>query len=315
MTASRLKTSRQPESTKSISIRWWQRYEAPTFVLAIALYLAWALLVYWHAAIPAWLLFVLGGYIAQLHFSLQHEAIHALRHVPKKVRWALVWPPLNLWLPYPMYHKSHSTHHVNFHLTHPEKDTESAYHSPPVWRAYSPLWRAIFLANQTLAVRLVFGPFLRLYKLVRNEGRKLLTGDFSNVRVWLLHLVSVAPILYYVMVVSRMGFGEYLLYFVYPGMMLGQLRTFTEHRWGNSPHERVAIVESNMVFGFLYLFNNIHYIHHVSPTMPWYEIPGNFRRNRQAALEGNGNFYYRGYAQIARQYLFRAVFRPEHPRW
>jgi len=310
MTASRLKTSHPVNPA-----RWWQRYEVPTFVLALLLYSAWALLVRWHADIPAWLLFLLGGYVAQLHFSLQHEAIHAMRHIPRTLRWALVWPPLNLWLPYPMYHRSHSTHHVNFHLTHPEKDTESAYHSPSTWNRYGALWRAIYLANQTLAVRLLFGPFLRLYKLVRNEARKLAAGNYSDLRIWLTHLISIVPILYYVIVVCHMGLGEYLLFFVYPGMMLGQLRTFTEHRWGNAPHERVAIVESNAVFGLLYLYNNIHYVHHVSPTMPWYEIRRHFRRNRAASLEGNGNFYYRGYGQIARRYLFKPVFHPEHPRW
>ncbi|MDR3399298.1 MAG: fatty acid desaturase [Pandoraea sp.] len=301
--------------TSQVPTRWWQRYEAPTLVLALLLYSSWAILVRWHAAVPGWLLFLLGGYIAQLHFSLQHEAIHAMRHLPKRLRWALVWPPLNLWLPYPMYHRSHSTHHVNFHLTHPEKDTESVYHSPSTWGRYGRFWRAIYLANQTLAVRLLFGPFLRLYKLVRNEVIKLAKGNFSDLRIWLIHLISILPILYYVISVCHMGLGEYLLYFVYPGMMLGQLRTFTEHRWGDSPHERVAIVESNSVFGILYLYNNLHYIHHKSPTMPWYEIPGHFRRNRHAAVQGNGNFYYRGYGQIARRYLFRPVFHPEHPRW
>jgi fatty acid desaturase len=164
-------------------------------------------------------------------------------------------------------------------------------------------------------VRLLFGPFLRLYKLIRNETRKLAAGDYSDLRTWLLHLVSILPILYYVTVVCHMRLGEYLLCFVYPGMILGQLRTFTEHRWGPSPGERVAIVESNAVFGFLYLNNNFHYVHHISPTMPWYEIPGHFRRNREALLKGNGNFYYRGYTQIARRFLFRPVFHPEHPRW
>ena len=295
--------------------RWWLRYEAPTFALAFVLYLSWAALVRWHAAVPGWLLFLLGGYIAQLHFSLQHEAIHALRHIPKKLRWALVWPPLNLWLPYPMYHRGHSTHHVNFHLTHPQKDTESAYHSPSAWEGHGRVWRAIYLANQTLAFRVILGPFLRLYKLAKTETLKLAKGNFSDVKVWIFHLISVIPILYYVIAVCDMGLGEYLLYFVYPGMMLGQLRTFTEHRWGNSPHERVAIVESNTVFGLLYLYNNLHYIHHRAPTMPWYEIPRHFRRHREASLAGNGNFYYRGYGQIARRYLFKPVFHPEHPRW
>ena len=77
----------------------------------------------------------------------------------------------------------------------------------------------------------------------------------------------------------------------------------------------MAIVESNALFGLLYLYNNLHHVHHRSPTMPWYEIPGHFRRNRVAVLAANGNFYYRGYVQITWRYLLRPIFRPVHPHW
>lgn len=299
----------------AVPAAWWRRVEAPTVALCLLFYPAWAALVWWHAVLPGWLLFVVGGYLAQLHFSVQHESIHAMRGLPRWLRTALVWPPVNLWLPYPLYHRGHSTHHVNFHLTHPQKDTESAYHSAPAWAGYSPFWQRIYTTNQTLAFRVVLGPVLRLYKLVRTEGGKLLTGDFSHLRIWAVHALSVAPVLYFVIGVCGMGLGEYLLYFVYPGMMLGALRTFTEHRWSDAPHARVAIVESNAVMGLLYLYNNLHHVHHRAPTMPWYEIPVHFRRHRAEVLAANGNFYYRGYGEIARRYLWRPVFRPVHPKW
>jgi fatty acid desaturase len=269
---------------------------------------------WWHAALPGWLFFVLGGYLAQLHFSLQHESIHAMRGLPRWLRWALVWPPVNLWLPYPLYNRSHSTHHVNFHLTHPQKDTESAYHSANHWQAYSGFWQRLYAANQTLLFRVIFGPLLRLYKLVRTESRRLLAKDFSHLPIWFWHVVSAAPILYFLSLCD-ISLTAYFCYFIYPGMMLGALRTFTEHRWSEAPHERVAIVESNWLMGFLYLFNNLHHVHHRAPTMPWYEIPVHFRRNRAAVLEANGNFYYRGYADVARRYLVRPVFKPVHPKW
>lgn len=294
---------------------WWWHYEVPTLLLAAVLYAAWAALLWWHAALPGWALFLAGGFLAQLHFSLQHESIHAMRHLPKWLRHAVVWPPLNLWLPYPFYNRGHSSHHVNFHLTHPERDNESAYHSAPAWAGYGPVWRWVYMANQTIAFRVVLGPFLRLWKLVRFETAQVLSGNFSRLPTWFWHALSVAPVLYYVTAVCGMGFGEYLLCFVYPGMMLGSLRTFTEHRWADTPHERVAIVESNLVFGLLYLFNNLHHVHHRAPTMPWYEIPVYFRRHRAAVLAANGNFYYRGYGEIVRRHLFRPVFTPVHPTW
>lgn len=294
---------------------WWRHFEVPTFVLAVVLYVAWAALVHWHDAVPGVLLFVLGGYLGQLHFSLQHEAIHAMRHTPKAFRWALVWPPLNLWLPYPIFHRSHSRHHVNFHLTHPDKDTESVYHSAAAWAAYGPFRRFVIGADQTLAFRLLVGPWIRLASFVHSEFARLAGGDFSHLAIWIVHGVSVAPVIWYVTRSSGMGLGEYVFYFIYPSMMLGALRSFTEHRWDDAPHERVAIVESNTVFGLLYLYNNLHHVHHRSPTMPWYEIPGHFRRHRAAVLSANGNFYYRGYAQIVRRYLLRPVFTPVHPQW
>ncbi|VTU45922.1 fatty acid desaturase [Variovorax sp. PBL-E5] len=307
--------ARTLSSNAAAAPRWWRRCEAPTWVLAIFVYLAWAALVLAHAAVPGVLLFVLGGCIGQLHASLQHEAIHAMRRIPKLVRWALVWPPLNLWLPYPLYHRSHSAHHVNFHLTHPQKDSESVYHSAAAWDGYGPVQRAVIAANQTLAFRLIGGPCLCLGNMLRAELGRLAAGDFSHVGIWLVHALSAAPVLWYVTRVSGMGLGEYLLCFVYPGMMLGALRSFTEHRWDDSPHERVAIVESNAVFGLLFLNNNLHHVHHRCPTMPWYEMPGYFHRNRRAVLEANGNFYYSGYGQIARRYLWRPIFRPVHPHW
>ncbi|RZL94811.1 MAG: fatty acid desaturase [Variovorax sp.] len=294
---------------------WWRHYETPTLVLAGACYAAWGALIWWHALLPGWILFALGGYLAQLHSSLQHESIHAMRHLPRWLRRAVVWPPLNLWLPYALYHRGHSAHHVNFHLTHPDKDTESAYHSAPAWQSYGPVWRRIYSANQRLAFRLLAGPMLRLYTLARDESRRVRSGDFSHLWMWSVHALGVAGVLSFVVGVCGMALSTYLLCFVYPGMMLGLLRSFTEHRWSDTPHARVAIVESNWWVGLMYLYNNLHHVHHRAPSMPWYEIPVHFRRHRAEVLQGNGHFYYRGYCEIARRYLFRPVFEPVHPKW
>ncbi|QHI99902.1 fatty acid desaturase [Xylophilus rhododendri] len=301
--------------SRSASAAWWRRCEAPTVALCLVLYPAWGALVWWHSLLPAWLLAVCGGYLAHLHFSLQHESIHAMRGLPRWLRLALVWPPLNLWLPYPLYHSGHSQHHVNFHLTHPQKDSESAYHSAEAWQAYGRARRLLFVANQTLAFRLLPGPLLRLYRLGFDEARRIARRDFSHVPAWLGHAASVAPLLYFVVGVCGMAFWQYLLCFVYPSMMLGALRSFTEHRWSESPHARVAIVESNAVMGLVFLFNNLHHVHHRAPTMPWYEIPAYFRRHRAEVLAANGNFYWRGYWPIARRHLLRPVFLPVHPVW
>jgi fatty acid desaturase len=295
--------------------RRWHRHEVPTLLLIALVYAVWAALVWWHRQIPPVALFLLGGYTVQLHGSLQHEAIHAMRHVPRALRLAAVWPPLNLWLPYALFERSHSAHHVNFHLTHPGKDTESAYHAASAWNGYGRLRRAVARADQTLAFRMVAGPWLRLAGFARAEVARLARGDRSHLGIWARHALGVAVLLGIVTQLADMTAWKYVLCFVYPNMMLGALRAFTEHRWEASPHGRVAIVESNALFGLLYLNNNFHHVHHRAPTMPWYRIPAHFRAHRAAILAANGHFYYRGYGQIARRYLLRPVFEPVHPRW
>jgi fatty acid desaturase len=99
----------------------------------------------------------------------------------------------------------------------------------------------------------------------------------------------------------------------YPGLSLGLLRAFTEHRAAEDSQERTASVESNVLFGLLYLYNNLHVAHHLKPTMPWYEIPRFYRDNRHELLAGNGDFVYRGYAVLARRYFLTPVFSPVHP--
>lgn len=293
----------------------WDRYELPTVALGMVLYASWLALTWWHESIPSVLLLLAGGYVVQWHFSLQHESIHAMRHWPAWLRTAFVWPPLGLWMPYPLYNKSHSTHHVNFFLTHPQRDTESYYQLQAAWPPRSRIQHGLTLANQMLWFRLVFGPFLRLWKLAKRETLRVRAGDRSNLPHWAMHAISVAVVLWWVMDVCGMPLWKYLVFFAWPGMSLGMLRTFTEHRWGDKPMERVAIVESNLPMGILYLFNNLHLVHHRQPTLPWYRIRRRFLENRDEMLQTNGNFYYRGYLQIAVRFMFRPVFDPGHPRW
>jgi len=77
--------------------------------------------------------------------------------------------------------------------------------------------------------------------------------------------------------------------------------------------ERTASVESNFVFGMLFLYNNLHVVHHRMPAMPWYDIPRYYRENRDELLRGNGQFVFRGYWVLARKYLVWPVFNPVHP--
>lgn len=254
-----------------------------------------------------------GGYIMAWHFSLQHEAIHGWLSLPRWLRTAIVWPPIGGWLPFELYRRSHSQHHRDSYLTTPLTDTESVYHWPETWDRYSPLWRSIFLFNQTLAGRLLIGPVLRLRKLVLVETGLLRAGDYRNVGVWCRFGAGLAAILWFVSEIGDYPIWKYYLFIVYPGMSLGMLRAFIEHRWGETPEQRIAAVETNTLFGLLFLWNNLHIVHHIHPSMAWYEIPGYYRRNRDALLALNGNYVFTGYVAIARRWLLRPVFVPVTP--
>ena len=289
------------------------KYEAPTWLVAIAIYAAWGLLVVFHRELPWWVLLALGSYVIAWHYHLQHEAIHSWRSVPEWLRRAVVWPPLGIWQPYELYRRSHSTHHLDEQLTRPGIDPESFYHPKAKWPAYSPVQRAVHLVNQTFLGRLLIGPLVRLHKMVVVEGGRLARRDFSNLPLWGRHLVGCVVILWFVIDVNGMTFWEYLLYFLYLGLSISMLRALTEHRWGEKPEHRIALIESNWVFGLLYLWNNLHLVHHLYPSMPWFYILDFYRENKEELLETNKHFHFRGYGELARRWGVVPVYIPSHP--
>ncbi len=292
---------------------WWRRWELPSWGVAVAIYASWFALVWFHAAIPWPVEMLLGAYVLAWHFSLQHEAIHGWRSIPRWLRTAIVWPPIGGWFPFELYKRAHTAHHRNTVLTYPGEDTESVYHRQEDWARYSPAFRAVLMFNQTLLGRLLVGPILRLRKLVLIEGGLIARGDYRNVRVWLRFFAGLAVVLWFVSGVCGMPVWHYYLVYVLPGLSLGLLRAFIEHRWGERPGERTASVESNWVFGLLFLWNNLHIVHHLHPPMPWFEIPRYWRANRETLLAHNGHYVFHGYGDIARRWLLKPVFIPVHP--
>jgi fatty acid desaturase len=291
---------------------WFYRHDGPTWVVALVLYSAWAALIWFHETLTWWIVAPVGIYLVAWHFSLQHEAIHSFRSAPKWLRWAVVMPPLGLWLPFPLYCAAHSKHHQNTHLTLPGVDTESFYVRQADWTKLSPLRRALLSMNLTLAGRVLLGPILRLEKLIVREFTR---GDFAHVPHWIVHIVLVAALFWYISGVAGMPWWQYVLFIAWPAFGLGWVRSFAEHRYGHRPGERTAITESNLFWGLLFLNNNLHAVHHVFPKMPWWQIPAHWRANRAQILKHNGNLYFRGYGEVAGKWLLKPIFTPPHPRW
>jgi fatty acid desaturase len=292
---------------------WFERHEGPTLLIAFAIYASLVALLCFHDWLPGWMLAVVGGYVIQWHSSLQHEAIHALRGVPRWLRTALVYPPLGGWFPFELYRRSHLQHHRNSHLTCPGEDTESFYHDEKDWTDYSRLRRGLLIVNQTFLGRLLIGPFLHIPPLYWYEGRKILSGDAANLGIWLRHLLAFALILTAVTAIFEMPVWLYFAAFSYPGLVFGMVRSFTEHRWGEGASERTAVVESNWIFGLLFLWNNLHAVHHSFPAASWYKLPRIWREHRDRIITDNGGFVFKGYGEIARRWLIRPNFIPVHP--
>jgi fatty acid desaturase len=292
---------------------WFERHDGPTLLVAAAIYSSWLLLLASHRYVPWWITAPLAGYVVQWHFSLQHEAIHSMRGLPKWLRRVLVWPPIGIWFPFELYRRSHFPHHHNTHLTYPRQDTESFYHKEEDWEDYGDLSRWLLVINQTFLGRLFIGPFLGTPHLFIKETGKMITGDTANLGIWLRHLIGVGSILLLVAQVFHVSALQYLAEFVYPALVLGMMRGFAEHRWGERPSERTAIVESNWVFGLLFLWNNLHAVHHVFPTLPWWKVPRVWRQHRERIQADNGGFVFRGYGEIARRWLVTPNFIPVHP--
>lgn len=70
------------------------------WAVAIARYASWAALVWFWDSIPWPVTVPLAAYVLAWHFSLQHEAIHGWRSIPRWLRAAIVWPPIGGWWPF-----------------------------------------------------------------------------------------------------------------------------------------------------------------------------------------------------------------------
>jgi fatty acid desaturase len=181
------------------------------------------------------------------------------------------------------------------------------------WARMGPFQRRVLMFNQTMAGRLLIGPMLRLWTLARKESRRVGQGDYSHLPHWAVHVVALGVLFGFISGICGFPWWQYCLLVAYPGLSLGLLRAFTEHRAAEDSQERTASVESNVLFGLMYLYNNLHVAHHLKPAMPWYEIPRFYRANRQQLLANNGNFVYPGYALLAGRYFLTPVFSPVHP--
>lgn len=297
----------------------WGRHDYaidwPTLTLAFAVYIAFFLLTWNHAALPWWILFPAGAVVVAVQGSLQHEAVHGY-----PTRWAQAnlliagWP-LWLWLPYQNYEMTHLKHHLDEDLTDPFEDPESNYLTPEIWARMSPLHRAVRTAMGTLAGRVVLGPVYFAAMTWIGLGRALYRLDMTALRPWAWHLIAMSAVLYWVIGICGMPLWLYVLCFAYPGTSLTLVRSFAEHRAAPEAKARTAIIEAGPFWSLVFLHNNLHAMHHAEPGLAWYRRPVRYRELKEQLLAENGHYFIRGYGALAADYLLKPkepLFHP-HP--
>ncbi|MEL7300287.1 MAG: fatty acid desaturase [Pseudomonadota bacterium] len=245
-----------------------------------------------------------------LHCSLQHEAIHG--H-PFRNRWlnaALAWPPLTLAIPYLRFYDTHLAHHRDARLTDPLDDPEANYLDAGAWERLPASARAILSFNNTLAGRMLIGPVVGQVLFMAGDLRALTPRVILG---WALHVPAVAAVLW-VVTLAPLPLWAYLVA-AYGGLSLLKIRTFCEHQAHEQAGGRSVIIEDRGPLSLLFLNNNLHVVHHLHPGVPWYDLPGQFARNRATYLETNAHYRFASYGEVFRRHFLRAKDPVPHPLW
>ena len=284
-----------------------------TVAVAVAVHGLWLAVLALHGVTP-WPLTVLAlGLIAAWHGSLQHETIHGHPFRSQRLNALLASLPMSLHLPYLVYRRYHWDHHDCGELTDPTDDSESFYVSAEQWESMGRLGRAFVLAHHTLLGRLLLGPPRYIAAVLVHQAREIYRGDRELARWWSAHVAAAAALVAFVVVVMGVPWWQYVLGATYLGNSLTLMRSYCEHRWVEGA-TRSAVVRSGRFFSLLYLYNNLHHVHHADPGVPWYRLSAHADATGGYDEAAAGAGLYRGYFELARRFGVRPFDHPLHPR-
>lgn len=286
-------------------------FEWPTLLMLLGTYALWlaaTAVIYPQAPVLAT---VLTGIAIAQHSSLQHELLHGHPFRSPLLNEVIGTPALCLTVPYGRFLTTHLAHHHDPILTDPYDDPESNYFDPKVW-APLPAWiKLVFRLNNTLLGRVTIGPILGNILWIRGEIRLLWQNAPRVRRDWAMHLLGLLVVVWW-LANTQMSWWAYGIA-AWLGHSLLKIRTFLEHRAHEAHRARTVIIEDRGPLAYLYLFNNLHVVHHTHPAVPWYRLAGLYAENKDRYLRQNEGYVYRSYLQIFRAYLLRAKDPVPHP--
>ena len=286
--------------------------EWPTVWMLTACYGAWLAATWFSGEVGPWLLLLVAAPAVTLHSSLQHEALHGHPTRSPGLNEALVFLPLGLLFPYRRFKTLHLRHHNDQTLTDPYDDPESFYLAAADWRRLPGWLQAVLRFNNTFLGRFTLGPLVMLVGFLASEVRLVQAGERAVLRAWALHGAGLALVFAWTAGVCAIPVWQYVG-IAYLGLSILTVRTFAEHQAHEKAGGRTVIVEASPLFSLLFLNNNLHYVHHQNPRLPWYELPRLYRAHRDAFLADNESYSFAGYGEMIRRYLLRAKTPVVHP--
>lgn len=289
-----------------------KKIEWPTVLLAVACYTIWA-----GAGFFLWPHYPLLGLAIlsltlALQSSLMHEVLHGHPTRNAGVNEAFVFLPIGLVWPYRRFKWIHLRHHADERLTDPLDDPESYYKALWQHEELPEAMKRLLKINNTMVGRFILGPWLSSIGFFISEAKLAWEGDVAVRQAWLLHAIGLAVIIPIVVHGFGMPLWLYVLVPAWIGQSIISVRTYAEHQWSEHPEGRTIIVE-NSPLAFLFLNNNLHFVHHKSPTVAWYELPRLFRERREEWIRGNNGYVVPGYFALLRQYAFKPKEPVVHP--
>lgn len=286
--------------------------EWPTLILLFICYASWLVTgIYVYPVAPV-VAFVVFGVCIALHSSLQHEALHGHPSRNSRLNEALVFLPIGLFYPFRSYKDTHLKHHVDERLTDPYDDPESYYLALTDWLRLPKVAQALLRVNNMLVGRVVLGPPLNVIGFTVLEVRAIASGDRRKIKNWAFHLMGLAGVFLMVEHAFGIRLWLYALTSGYIGMALIAIRSYCEHQWSEDPQGRTIIVERSLLAP-LFLYNNLHVVHHKLPWLPWYRLPTAYQARRNEWQRLNGGYIFRDYLSIARTFAFKPKEPVAHP--
>jgi fatty acid desaturase len=255
---------------------------------------------------------IIAAPLVTLHSSLQHEALHGHPTRSAALNEVLVFLPLGLLFPYRRFKALHLKHHSDASLTDPYDDPESFYYALGDWGKLPAWMQKVLDFNNTFFGRFTIGPLVMFVGFAARDMQLMNDGDRKVMAAWVFHSLGIIGVFAWTWGVCDIPPALYLVT-AYLGLSILNLRTFAEHQAHETPGGRTVIVEASPFFALLFLNNNLHYVHHEHPRVPWYKLPALYRSRRGEFLAANESYVFPGYGAMIRRYLFRAKTPVPHP--